>query len=101
MNPRRLPRRAIALALVATAVVGGLAAGQARADGSDLAVAFQVDVAHSGVQTDAALMPPFERRWQVRLPAQVSYPLIAEGKVFVTAGENNSVTPRSEEHTSE
>jgi len=68
-------------------------AAVAGADPNDLAVAYQVNVAHNGVQTDSALSPPFVRRWRVTLPAQVSYPLIAEGKVFVTAGDDNSVTP--------
>lgn len=74
-----------------------LVAADASADVGDLAVAYQVDVAHSGVQTDAALAPPFSRRWRVTLPAQVSYPLIAEGKVFVTAGstaDDSTRTPR-------
>src|SRR2546427_10129213 len=93
MNRQRLTLRSVMLALTAMSIVGALAAGSARADGSDLAVAFPIDVAHSGVQSDAALVPPFERRWQVTLPAHVSYPLIAEGKVFVTSGDSNSGTP--------
>jgi outer membrane protein assembly factor BamB len=68
-------------------------AAVAHADSGDLAVAFQVSVAHDGVQNDAALVPPFERRWKVTLPAQVSYPLIAQGKVFVTVGDGNSDGP--------
>jgi outer membrane protein assembly factor BamB len=73
--------------------VGLVSVAVARADSGDLAVAFQVDVAHSGVQTDAALAPPFERRWRVSLPGQVSYPLIAQGKIFVTTGGSNTGSP--------
>src|SRR5436309_18707 len=83
--------------VVAVAICAGLiGAGGASADPGALAVAYQIDVAHSGVQTDAALSPPFSRRWSVTLPAQVSYPLIAEGKVFVTAAssaDNATRTP--------
>ncbi len=95
-NGNRSRRRALALGgvrarvgallLVATAVGGGLPAASARAGTDDLAVAFQINVAHSGVQADAALAPPLVRRWQVSLPGAVSYPLIAQGMVYVTIG---------------
>ena len=62
----------------------GSAAG-AAGSGYGTAVAYQVDVAHDGVQVDSALQLPFAQRWAVTLPDAVSYPLIAEGKVFVTA----------------
>jgi outer membrane protein assembly factor BamB len=81
-----------ALLLVAAAVGGGLPPASARADTADLAVAFQVNVAHSGVQTDSTLAPPFSRRWQVALPGFVSYPLIAQGMVFVTASDSTTGT---------
>src|ERR1044071_2751086 len=74
----------LALLLLLFVVASG--AGTARADSSDLAVAYQVNVAHSGVQTDLSIKPPLQRRWAVTLPATVSYPLIAEGMVFVTTG---------------
>jgi outer membrane protein assembly factor BamB len=75
-----------ALVLFATVLGGGLPAASARAGTDDLAVAFQINVAHSGVQADAALAPPLVRRWQVSLPGAVSYPLIAQGMVYVTIG---------------
>jgi outer membrane protein assembly factor BamB len=58
---------------------------------ADLAVAYQIDVAHSGVQTDAALRPPLTRSWVVSFANPTSYPLIAAGKVFVTS--SNSPSP--------
>lgn len=71
--------------LIAVASLCALAVGPAAsASGSDLAVTYQVDVAHSGVQADDQLVPPFGRRWTVTLPGQVSYPLIAGGYVYVT-----------------
>jgi outer membrane protein assembly factor BamB len=78
--------RVKALAFLVAVSTSLLFAGGASADPGALAVAYQINVAHSGVQTDSALTPPFGVRWRVTLPAQVSYPLIAEGKVFVTAG---------------
>jgi outer membrane protein assembly factor BamB len=54
----------------------------------DLAVAYQIDVAHDGVQSDPALNPPFERRWTSTFANAPSYPLIAAGKVFVTVSSS-------------
>jgi outer membrane protein assembly factor BamB len=51
---------------------------------ADLATTYQVDPAHDGVQTDTRLAPPFTRRWAATFSAPVSYPVIADGKVFVT-----------------
>jgi len=48
-------------------------------------VAYQIDPAHTGVtQFTPALQLPLGRLWQVDLGGDVSYPLIADGKVFVT-----------------
>src|SRR5213080_144565 len=89
--------RRLKLSLCCVAVCAALAiAGSASADPGALAGAYQINAAHSGVQTDGALTPPFGLRWRVTLPAQVSYPLIAEGKVFVTAAssaDNATRTP--------
>jgi outer membrane protein assembly factor BamB len=74
-----------ALLLFAAVVGGGLPAASAAAT-DDLAIAFQINAAHSGVQTDSALAPPLSRRRQVTLPGTVSYPLIAQGMVYVTTG---------------
>jgi hypothetical protein len=49
------------------------------------AIAYQADAAHSGFVPDGP-NPPLGRKWVRRdLGVQVSYPVIAEGKVFVTA----------------
>src|SRR2546421_8947255 len=77
--------------LLAVASLCALAVGPAAsASSSDLAVTYQVDVAHSGVQADDQLAPPFSRRWNVTLPGPVSYPLIAGGYVYVTVGDRKS-----------
>jgi outer membrane protein assembly factor BamB len=98
----RTRKRASALALggvrarvgvvlfVAAAAGGGLLAASARADTADLAVAYQINVAHSGVQTASTLTPPFSLRWRTALPGAISYPLIAQGMVFVTAASNST-----------
>jgi outer membrane protein assembly factor BamB len=88
-------RRAKSLLCCVAACLAFALAGSANADPGALAVAYQINVAHSGVQTDAALTPPFGLRWQVTLPAQVSYPLIAEGKVFVTAASSRDNATRT------
>jgi outer membrane protein assembly factor BamB len=56
--------------------------GFSAADGSR-AVAYQIDPAHTGSQSDT-VAPPLVERWSRNLGGPISYPLIAEGKVFVT-----------------
>jgi outer membrane protein assembly factor BamB len=51
---------------------------------SDVASTYQIGSDHSGLQSDAALAPPYTRRWVATLDGSASYPLIAAGKVFVT-----------------
>ena len=80
----------VALLVVVASVVALALGPGASASGSDLSVTYQVDVAHSGVQSDDQLVPPFSRRWKVTLPASVSYPLIADGYVYVTVANTSS-----------
>ena len=49
------------------------------------AVAYQIDAAHSGAQFDS-VTPPLTQRWSRDLGGQISYPLIAGGRIFVTVG---------------
>ncbi len=58
--------------------------------GPDEAVAFQINPGHSGSVENDSLTPPLTMRWSRNLGAQVSYPLIAGGRVFVTTGSDNS-----------
>jgi len=46
-------------------------------------VAYQIDATHSGAQFDT-VTPPLARRWSRDLGGQISYPLIANGRIFVT-----------------
>src|SRR5262249_20648456 len=47
------------------------------------AVAYQIDATHSGAQFDS-VTPPLTQRWSRDLGGQISYPLIAGGRIFVT-----------------
>ena len=53
---------------------------------NDLAVTYQINARHTGAIGTPGLLPPLNVRWSVDLGATVSYPLIAEGKVFAIAG---------------
>jgi outer membrane protein assembly factor BamB len=46
-------------------------------------VAYQINVAHSGFSADS-FAPPLVEKWRRRLKGEISYPLIADGMVFVT-----------------
>ena len=52
------------------------------------AVAYQIDAAHSGAQFDN-ITPPLTQRWSRDLGGQISYPLIVNGRIFVTVAYNN------------
>lgn len=56
------------------------------------AVAYQINPAHTGSQSDT-VAPPLVKRWSRDLGGPISYPLIAEGKVFVTVRIQNQTGP--------
>jgi outer membrane protein assembly factor BamB len=56
----------------------------------DEAVTYQINPVHTGAHNTKGLKPPLSILWSVDLNATVSYPLVAEGKVFVIAGDSNS-----------
>ena len=45
---------------------------------------FQIDATHKGSITIENLAPPLRQRWTVNFGRPMSYPLIADGRVFVT-----------------
>ncbi len=53
------------------------------------AVAYQIDAAHTGAQFDTTT-PPLTQRWSRDLGGQISYPLIAGGRIFVTVANQAS-----------
>lgn len=61
---------------------------------SDQAVAFQIDAAHSGVSGIAAAAFPASAAWTATFGGRLSYPLIADGKVYVVESDfsNGNVT---------
>lgn len=56
-------------------------------------VAYQIDIAHSGHLGDSTLTPPLRKLWSTELGEGISYPLVADGKVFVTAGASSDDAP--------
>ena len=48
------------------------------------AVNFQIDASHTGDTSVQHLTPPLRQRWVVNFGRSISYPLIADGKVYVT-----------------
>lgn len=67
-----------------------LTASAQASNPADDAVAYQVNAAHSGSISLQNFNTPLRRRWTVNLGRTVSYPLIADGRVFVTVGDSNS-----------
>jgi outer membrane protein assembly factor BamB len=64
---------------------GDASAGTAGGGGgAGAAVTFQINPAHTGASTDTHIAPPLAKRWSMELGSSVSYPLIADGRVFVT-----------------
>ena len=45
---------------------------------------FQINTTHTGSISSATLTPPLKQRWVVNFGRPMSYPLIADGKVYVT-----------------
>jgi outer membrane protein assembly factor BamB len=85
---RRL-RRGVGLAtafvVVALLVSPAVAASAATVPGPDTAVTYQISVGHDGYSGDTTIVPPLSALWSHSFASDVSYPLIADGMVFVTA----------------
>jgi outer membrane protein assembly factor BamB len=78
MKMKNLPRLLLGLIslLFATNTSAQVAPDQARN--------FQIDATHTGAISSDHLTPPLRQRWAVNFGQNISYPLIADGKVFVT-----------------
>jgi outer membrane protein assembly factor BamB len=48
------------------------------------AVNFQINATHTGAISSEHLSPPLQQKWVVNFGRSISYPLIADGKVYVT-----------------
>lgn len=83
---RRGRARAACCALAAALLIlCGAAAAQASP--SDQSVAYQITPGHDGRMADAGLATPLAQAWAVTLPGATSYPLIVNGRVYVTAAD--------------
>jgi len=80
----RCARRQTAAAVLAAGLLllVPVAAGAAS---TDQAVAYQLDPAHDGYQTADPITAPLSQAWSVALSGSISYPLIVNGVVYVTA----------------
>ena len=54
-----------------------------EASAADRATTYQLNAAHNGYLSGDSLAPPLARRWSLSLGDAVSYPVIADGRVFV------------------
>jgi len=61
---------------------------------ADASVTHQINPTHSGWQPNDPLTPPLTKKWSIDLGGPVSYPLIAAGRVFVTAQPAGNVGPQ-------
>lgn len=50
----------------------------------DQARMFQANATHTGAVTNAGIAPPLKQKWTVSFGQKISYPVIADGRVFVT-----------------
>ena len=80
---RRARFHAAALALAAGLLL--LIPAVAGATSTDQAVAYQLDPAHDGYQTADPVTTPLSEAWSDTLSGDISYPLIVNGVVYVTA----------------
>lgn len=79
-------RRTIAALVGAVLPVAGFAAPAAEAAQVGVSVTYQVDARHDGTLVDSGVAaPPLDRKWARDLGGNVSYPIVAGGRVFVTS----------------
>src|SRR5580765_1487165 len=66
-----------------------LFATSTHAQNSDQARNFQINETHNG-SSPSGISPPLTQKWNVNFGQPISYPLIADGKVFVTVKNGSS-----------
>jgi outer membrane protein assembly factor BamB len=62
-------------------------AARTAAPTSSLAVAFQGNALHDGYSVRGVAAPPLRKEWSRKFTGGVSYPIVAEGRVFVTVAD--------------
>ena len=60
----------------------------------DRATSWQIDPAHSGAQPNTRLQPPLTRVWSYNTGGPVGYPIVSDGRVFITSGISNTAGSR-------
>lgn len=83
---------AVAALLCALVALALLVPSIASAASTDQAVAYQLDPAHDGYQTGSVITTPLSQEWSVSLSGSISYPLIVNGVVYVTAAGSGGGT---------
>jgi outer membrane protein assembly factor BamB len=78
------------LAAASTRTHAALAATSAAAFTSDRSTTYQVDAAHAGNVPHDSLAPPLIKEWSDGFSGPVSYPVVADGMVFVTAANSGT-----------
>lgn len=78
------------LPLLLLALISFLFATTAQAQTPEQARNFQINTTHTGAISSDNLTPPLKQRWVVNFGQPMSYPLIVDGKVYVTV--KNAVT---------
>jgi outer membrane protein assembly factor BamB len=93
MALRRHAHRFLPTGLVAVAVAGAGMAVMSPAGASEptvdpyAAVAYQHDPAHDGDSADPSFVAPLTKAWSTTFAGTVGYPLIADGRVFVSVAD--------------
>jgi hypothetical protein len=85
---RMLPVLAAVLAVSTALLASIVPASAATGTSSPTDVAYQISASHDGFSSDTTISPPLSSRWTHTFAGPVSYPLIADGKVFVTVADN-------------
>lgn len=88
--PQPLCARRLSYAAL-VALLGGACtcAPRAQAASPTPATTYQLDPAHNGASPDAPEVAPNDR-WSVNLGADVSYPLIVGGRIYVVTGDDSA-----------
>jgi outer membrane protein assembly factor BamB len=78
--------------LLTVAVLTSALVATPRASATDSAAAttYQIDANHDGSRSGTDPSPPLAERWRFKFDDLVSYPVVEDGRVFVSVGSNGS-----------
>jgi outer membrane protein assembly factor BamB len=78
----------VALSATATSLPARASAATGPVD-PQASVAYQHNAAHDGNSPDTSFVTPLTERWSTRLGGTLGYPVIADGRVFVTVAHSS------------